>query len=115
MISNEKMSPVDILIINTPALLAFCGFIAGLLIIPLFNGRLFFQIITGVLSWQCLCAAVLLLIDFKRRKIRLFFRILTACDTEKKLSQMTGPLRGTLCGEAMRLAIINRYKKTVLT
>jgi hypothetical protein len=106
----KKMKTADSLIINIPVILALLlmtgAAITGWVLRGVFPAAIGF----GILAWQALAGAVLLTLDYKKRKIALFFRILDSCDNETKLALLTKPLKGTLCGEVMRLAIWNRFK-----
>lgn len=104
----------DSLIINIPVFLALLLSLTSLAALILFRSRFPLPIVFGVISWQALCGAVMLLIDYRKRKIALFFRVLDSCENENKLNLLTKPLRNTFCGELMRLAIMSRFKETAV-
>lgn len=109
---NEyKVSFSSFLIINGPVWLLLMNTIIFTVLFVLFKSfgysRLWI-IAMAVLSWQSFCSAILVSSDYKR-KVKIEQRILESCDNRKKLRMMLRPLRSTICGLFLSLAIKKRF------
>ncbi len=108
---REKLPFVDFIIINTPVWL----FIALALIAALVATGLSFPLalIPLVLAWWSLCGAVMLSLDFFKRKRYLYFRLRFPAPPGPQAAAAKS-LMQTLCGLSVYLAAL-RYSRTTRT
>lgn len=69
------------------------------------------NIIISILIWQCLCAAVMLLIDYKR-KYRVYTRLLKISDKRNKKGADYPLCTHTICGYFINRAVITSINTT---
>ena len=112
---NITLKAKDFLIINFPAWLAILfgiGTVIFLFVGPFTQSRIT-NIFLLIFSWQALCCAVILLIDYRRKK-RVFLRVLKSSKTRDKLKYFLKPLKGNLCGLSIGLAAKSRFSTRFL-
>ena len=98
----------DFLIINIPVWLFYLFSITALIFFFFFNGIIKYIILC--FGWWCFCGGVLVLTDYKRKK-NLYLKIIRqAKNNKRRLIKLTDPLKDTICGFVLNLAIIQRVK-----
>jgi c-di-AMP phosphodiesterase-like protein len=98
----------DFLLINIPVwLFIFFGLCS--LILSFFISSIFKFILLGF-TWWCLCGAFFVFKDYKRKK-RQFLKILSQSKNDaERLKRLTLPLKDTICGLSLCLALNHRFK-----
>lgn len=107
----KKVYLTDFLIINIPVFLCSLG-AAFLLIMGLFLKELW-QILCFIGSWQLICGAIMLSIDYSKNKKGKFLKLL-ALKLRNEARALPGMLKETICGLCLYLAVIHRVKNGVL-
>ena len=100
----------DLLIINIPVFLFMAGSALAAFLgtrtdrIP----RIFFFL----LAWWCLCGAVMLTIDYRKRKRFQFQRLCAVAGDRLPPPALKASLSSTLCGRCLLLAVTRRHRLT---
>ena len=99
------------IIINAPVWQVLTiGCCIGLYIFPRFYSLpVWLNIACCIIIWQCLSAAIMLLLDYKRKR-KVFTRILGSTHDIKKIRTMLKPLRKTICGLFVAVAVLVEYR-----
>lgn len=113
-VKDYRVSFSSFLIINGPVWLLLINAILFAILFSYFRIEEYSKlwiIASAVFSWQSICAAILVFSDFKR-KLKIERRVLESCDNKVKLKMMLRPLRSTICGIFLSLAIKKRFVKS---
>jgi len=98
----------DFIIINFPVWIFYIFSFTALFISFFFAGIIKY-ILLGF-SWWCFCGAFFVFTDYKRKK-KIYYKILTQSkNSYERAKRLTIPLKDTICGIALSLAINHRVK-----
>lgn len=102
---DKEISRMVFFLINIPVWLFGAGFLLSLLLVYIDFPP--FRILYMIPAWWCVCGAVMLLLDYKKRKRELYLRMLSTGEVRTK-SAAVRSLKQTVCGWSLYFAL--RYQ-----